>query len=138
MVLEDGNFGAAVKEAREGLKLTRSQLVRLTGVVYPKLAQVEDGIRCNITYKGFFTLCEYLGLDEFLTELPPLVLVRLKRGMPRSVAAQKIGVSIQTLYYAEEADSLVSKETLKKIYDFWESQDSEKARGEKRCLNWSV
>lgn len=137
MVLEDGNFGAAVKEAREGLKLTRSQLVRLTGVAYSKLAQVEDGRQCNIKYKEFFTLCEQLGLDEFLTELPPLVLVRLKRGMPRSVAARKIGVSIQTLYSAE-AGFLVSKETLKKIHDFWESQDSEKARGEKRCLNWSV
>lgn len=138
MVLENGNFGAAVKEAREGLKLTRSQLVRLTGVAYHKLAQVEDGRQCSITYKEFFTLCEQLGLDEFLTELPPLVLVRLKRGMPRSVAARKIGVAIQTLYNAEEADFLVSKETLKKIHDFWESADSEKARGEKRCLNWSV
>ena len=131
MVLEDGNFGAAVKEAREGLKLTRSQLVRLTGVTYSKLAQVEDGRRCNITYKDFFTLCEQLGLDEFLTELPPLVLVRLKRGMLRSDAARKIGVTIQTLYNAEEADSLVSKKTLKKIYDFWELTDYEKTRGEK-------
>lgn len=119
MVLEDGNFGAAVKEAREGLKLTRSQLVRLTGVAYSKLAQVEDGRQCYITYKDFFTLCEQLGLDEFLTELPPLVLARVKRGMPRSTAARKIGVAIQTLYNAEEADFLVSKETLKKIYDFW-------------------
>lgn len=130
MVLEDGNFGAAVKEAREGLKLTRSQLVRLTGVAYSELAQVEDGRQCNITYKDFFTLCEQLGLDEFLTELPPLVLVRLKRGMPRSVAARKIGVSVYTLYNAEEG-FLVSKETLKKICDFWEFADSEKARGEK-------
>ena len=130
MVLEDGNFGAAVKEAREGLKLTRSQLVRLTGVAYSKLAQVEDGRQCNIKYKDFFTLCEQLGLDEFLTEHPPLVLVRLRRGMPRSVAARKIPVSIYTLYNAE-AGFLVSKETLKKIHDFWESKDSEKARGEK-------
>lgn len=130
MVLEDGNFGAAVKEAREGLQLTRSQLVRLTGVAYHKLAKVEDGRQCNIKYKDFFTLCEQLGLDEFLTELPPLVLVRLKRGMPRSVAARKIGVTIQTLYNAE-AGLLVSKETLKKIHDFWEFTNSEKARGEK-------
>ena len=130
MVLEDGNFGAAVKEAREGLKLTRSQLVRLTGVAYSKLAQVEDGRQCNIKYKDFFTLCEQLGLDEFLTELPPLVLVRLKRGMLRSTAARKIGVTISTLYNAEEG-FLVSKETLKKIHDFWESADSEKARSEK-------
>ena len=130
MVLEDGNVGAAVKEAREGLKLTRTQLVRLTGVAYSKLAQVEDGRQCNIKYKEFFTLCEQLGLDEFLTELPPLVLVRLKRGMLRSVAARKIGVTLNTLYNAE-AGVLVSKETLKKIHDFWESEDSEKARGEK-------
>ena len=130
MVLEDGNVGAAVKEAREGLKLTRTQLVRLTGVAYSKLAQVEDGRQCNIKYKEFFTLCEQLGLDEFLTELPPLVLVRLKRGMLRSVAARKIGVTLNTLYNAE-AGFLVSKETLKKIHDFWESEDSEKARGEK-------
>ena len=130
MVLEDGNFGAAVKEAREGLKLTRTQLVRLTGVAYSKLAQVEDGRQCNIKYKEFFTLCEQLGLDEFLTELPPRVLVRLKRGMLRSVAARKIGVTLNTLYNAE-AGVLVSKETLKKIHDFWESEDSEKARGEK-------
>lgn len=122
MVLEDGNFGAAVKEAREGLKLTRSQLVRLTGVAYSKLAQVEDGRQCNIKYKEFFTLCEQLGLDEFLTELPPLVLARLKRGMLRSTAARKIGVTIQTLYNAE-AGFLVSDETLKKIYDFWESAE---------------
>lgn len=122
MVLENGDFGAAVKEAREGLKLTRSQLVRLTGVAYSKLVQVEDGKQCNIKYKDFFTLCEQLGLDEFLTELPPLVLVRLKRGMPRSVAARKIGISVHTLYNAEEG-FLVSKETLKKIYDFWESAE---------------
>ena len=125
MVLENGDFGAAVKEAREGLKLTRSQLVRLTGVAYSKLALVEDGRQCSITYKDFFTLCEQLGLDEFLTELPPLVLVRLKRGMPRNVAARKIGISVYTLYNAEEG-FLLSKETLKKIHDFWESQDSEK------------
>ena len=49
MVLEDGNFGAAVKEAREGLKLTRSQLVRLTGVAYSTRAQVADGRQCDIT-----------------------------------------------------------------------------------------
>ena len=121
MVLEDGDFGAAVKEAREELKLTRSQLVELTGVAYSTLAQVEDGRQCSIKYKKFFTLCEQLGLDEFLTELPPLVLVRLKRGMPRSVAARKIGVTIQTLYKAEEG-FLVNKETLKKIHDFWDSE----------------
>ena len=125
MVLENGDFGAAVKEAREGLKLTRSQLVGLTGVKYSKLAQVEDGRQRNIKYKEFFTLCEQLGLDEFLTELPPLVLTRLKRGMPRSVAARKIGVRIQTLYKAE-VGFLVNKETLKKIYDFWESEGSTK------------
>ena len=130
MELENGDFGAAVKEAREGLKLTRSQLVRLTGVAYSTLAQVEDGRQCNIKYKDFFTLCEQLGLDEFLTELPPLVLVRLRRGMPRRSAARKIGISVCTLYNAEEG-LLVSKETLKKIHDFWESEDSEKARGEK-------
>lgn len=130
MELKNGDFGVAVKEAREGLKLTRSQLVGLTGVAYSKLAQVEDGRQCNIKYKEFFTLCEQLGLDEFLTELPPLVLVRLKRGMLRSVAARKIGVTLNTLYNAE-AGVLVSKETLKKIHDFWESEDSEKARGEK-------
>ena len=128
MVLEDDDFGAAVKESREGLNLTRSQLVRLTGVAYSKLAQVEDGRQCNIKYKEFFTLCEQLGLDEFLTELPPLVLARLKRGMPRSTAARKIGVSIYTLYNAE-AGFLVSKETLKNIHDFWESEDSEKNTG---------
>ncbi|MDY3869398.1 MAG: helix-turn-helix transcriptional regulator, partial [Pyramidobacter sp.] len=87
-----------------------------------KLAQVEDGRQCNIKYKEFFTLCEQLGLDEFLTELPPLVLARLKRGMLRSTAARKIGVTIQTLYNAE-AGFLVSDETLKKIYDFWESAE---------------
>ena len=125
MELENGDFGAAVKEAREGLKLTRSQLVELTGVAYSKLAQVEDGRQCDITYKDFFTLCEQLGLDEFLTELPPLVLVRLKRGMPRSVAARKIGVSVYTLYNAEEG-FFVSESTLKKIYDFWESEGSTK------------
>ena len=125
MVLEDGKFGAAVKEAREGLKLTRSQLVRLTGVAYSKLAQVEDGRQCNITYKGFFTLCEQLGLDEFLTELSPLALVRLKRGMPRSVAARKIGISVCTLYNAEEG-FFVSESMLKRIYDFWESEGSTK------------
>ena len=121
MELENGDFGAAVKEAREGLKLTRSQLVELTGVAYSTLAQVEDGRQRNIKYKDFFTLCEQLGLDEFLTELPPLVLVRLKRGMPQNVAARKIGISVQTLYNAE-AGFLVSKETLKKINDFWESE----------------
>ena len=125
MELENGDFGAAVKEAREELGLSRSQLVRLTGVAYSKLAQVEDGRQCNITYKDFFTLCEQLGLDEFLTELPPLVLVRLKRGMPRSVAARKIGVSVYTLYNAEEG-FFVSESTLKKIYDFWESEGSTK------------
>ena len=104
--------------------------MRLTGVAYSKLAQVEDGRQCSITYKEFFTLCEQLGLDEFLTELPPLALVRLKRGMPRSVAARKIGISVYTLYNAEEG-FLVSESTLKKIYDFWESADSEKARGER-------
>lgn len=121
MELENGDFGVAVKEAREGLKLTRSQLVGLTGVAYSKLAQVEDGRQRNIKYKDFFTLCEQLGLDEFLTELPPLVLTRLKRGMPRSVAARKIGVTIQTLYKAE-VGFLVNKETLKKIYEFWDSE----------------
>lgn len=128
MELEDGNFGAAVKEAREGLKLTRSHLAILTGVAYSKLAQVEDGRQRNITYKDFFTLCEQLGLDEFLTEIPPLVLVRLRRGMPRNVAARKIGISVYTLYNAEEG-FLVSESTLKKIHDFWEAADSEKTRG---------
>ena len=125
MELENGDFGAAVREAREGLKLTRSQLVRLTGVAYSTLAQVEDGRQCSITYKDFFTLCEQLGLDEFLTELPPLVLVRLRRGMPRNVAARKIGISVYTLHNAEEG-FLVSESTLKKIYDFWESEGSTK------------
>ena len=125
MVLENGDFGAAVKEAREELELTRSQLVRLTGVSYAVLAKLEDSRPCAIRSMTFFTLCEQLGLDDFLTELPPLVLVRLKQGLSVSAAARKIGVSKDTLYNAEEG-FLVNKETLKKIYDFWESEGSTK------------
>ena len=121
MELENGDFGAAVKKAREELGLSRTQLTEMTGVSYAVLAKLEDSRPCAIRSMTFFTLCDQLGLNEFLTELPPLVLTRLKRGMPRSVAARKIGVSVCTLYNAEEG-FLVSKETLKKIHDFWDSE----------------
>ena len=125
MELENGDFGAAVREAREELGLTRTQLTEMTGVSYAVLAKLEDSRPCAIRSMTFFTLCDQLGLDDFLTELPPLVLVRLKQGLSTSAAARKIGVSKDTLYNAE-AGFLVNKETLKKIHDFWESEGSTK------------
>lgn len=130
MKIEAGDFGAAVKKAREELGLSRTQLTEMTGVSYVTLAKLEDARPCDIRHMTFFTLCDHLGLDEYLCKIPPLVLERLKQGLSVSVAARKIGVSKDTLYCAESG-LVVSKKTLKKIYDFWESADSEKARGEK-------